>query len=198
MITTLSFVFMLLQPLLGDGPLQAEPTGKGFALILSIPTPLHLYEQAELFPVGLKGLLQSTTTEVKEFLKLPASEQISSELKFVDHCEEIYRAFVAEHGDKDGSTFDADARRLDFIAIFLGKYHTQVFYVNAAGQLDAREWYGRLAPLWSRIPPGDNPGMPEAFPSDFAKARERIRAGFYLPDVKLAPSPRNWSSTGSS
>jgi hypothetical protein len=198
MITTVSFIFMLLQPLLGDGRLQVEPKDKGIALIMSIPTPLHLYELAEQYPARLQGLLQSTTTQVKEFLKLPASEQVSSELRFVDHCEEVYRAFIAEHGDKDGSTLDADARRLDFIAIFLGKYHTEVFYVNAAGQLDARKRNGSLPPLPFSGIRSDNWLMPEDFPSDFAKARDRIRAGFYLPDVKLAPSPRNWSSTGSS
>jgi len=196
MITTLSFIFMLLQALFVDGPIQVEPKDKGLALILSIPTPLHLYELGEDYPARLQGLLQSTTTQVKEFLKLPASEQVSSELRFVDHCEEIYRAFIAEHGDYGGSTFDADARRLDFIAIFLGKYHTRVFYVNAAGQLDARKWNGSLAPLWWRFRKDDNPGMPEGFPSDFAKARDRIRAGFYLPDKKVAPSPGTGTTTG--
>jgi hypothetical protein len=75
MITTLSFIFMLLQSLSGDGRIQVGPKDKGLALILSIPTPLHLYELGEDYPDRLQGLLQSTTTQVKEFLKLPASEQ---------------------------------------------------------------------------------------------------------------------------
>ena len=187
---------MLLQALFVDGPIQVEPKDKGLALILSIPTPLHLYELGEDYPARLQGLLQSTTTQVKEFLKLPASEQVSSELRFVDHCEEIYRAFIAEHGDKDGSTLDADARRLDFIAIFLGKYHTEVFYVNAAGQLDARKRNGSLPPLPFSGIRSDNWLMPEDFSSDFAKARDRIRAGFYLPDKKVAPSPGTGTTTG--
>jgi hypothetical protein len=39
--------------------------------------------------------------------------------------------------------------------------------------------------------------MPAFFPADFAKARVRIRAGFYLPDKKVAPSSGTGTITGS-
>jgi hypothetical protein len=166
---------------------RQDPHDVGLQLLISLLLPRYLYSLVKQYPAKRHDLLSSTEAGLREFLKLPTSAQIASELSFVDHCQEVYRAVnLNEEPNMIHSVDEADVRRLDFIAIILGKPQSEVFYRDATGHLAAHMKDGRLVGYWSGW--GLYP-QPEASPPDFARARKRIKSGFYLPDKKAAPSP---------